>query len=140
MVIIIVESVRVTQVEEPTASTDTRDSVLHTSMDEPSLVKSALVVVTPEAAMGTVPEMPVITLVLKAPAASLVPEISETASDSTDTVRIIIERGPRSAPVELAPAMDIMKELAHQMVQQFFTFIKSCIELVLFGRSSFEFS
>ena len=33
-----------------------------------------------------------------------------------------------------------MEELAHQMVQQFFTSMKSCIELVLFGRSSFEFA
>ena len=36
--------------------------------------------------------------------------------------------------------MDIMEELAHQMVHQFFIFMKSCIELVLFGRSSFEFA
>jgi len=33
-----------------------------------------------------------------------------------------------------------MEELAHQMVQQFFTSMKSCIELVLFRRSSFEFA
>ena len=36
--------------------------------------------------------------------------------------------------------MDIMEELAHQMVQQFFTSMKYCIELVLFRRSSFEFA
>ena len=33
-----------------------------------------------------------------------------------------------------------MEELAYQMVQQFFTSMKSCIELVLSGRSSFEFA
>ena len=36
--------------------------------------------------------------------------------------------------------MDITKELAHQMVQQFFTSMKSCVELVLSGGSSFEFA
>jgi len=36
--------------------------------------------------------------------------------------------------------MDIMEELAHQMVQQFFTSMKSCIELVLSEKSSFEFT
>jgi len=36
--------------------------------------------------------------------------------------------------------MYIMEELALQMVQQFFISIKSCIELVLSGRSSFEFA
>ena len=35
--------------------------------------------------------------------------------------------------------MDIMEELALQMIQQFFISMKSSIELVLFGRSSFEF-
>ena len=47
------------------ASTDVGDIGLHTSMDEPSLVKSAPVVITLEAATGTVPEMPVIILALK---------------------------------------------------------------------------
>ena len=36
--------------------------------------------------------------------------------------------------------MDIMEELAHQMVQQFFTFMRSCIELVLSRRSSYKFA
>jgi len=36
--------------------------------------------------------------------------------------------------------MDIMEELAHQMVQQFFTSMKSYIELVLFERSFFDFA
>ena len=33
-----------------------------------------------------------------------------------------------------------MEELAYQMVQQFFASMKSCIELVLSGGSSFEFA
>ena len=36
--------------------------------------------------------------------------------------------------------MDIMEELAHQMVQQFFISMRSCIELVLSGVSSFKFA
>jgi len=62
------------------------------------------------------------------------------APASTYIVRTIIERGSGRAPIELVPAMDIMEELAHQMVQQFFTSMSSCIELVLFGRNSFEFA
>jgi len=70
----------------------------------------------------------------------LLGRISETASALADTVRTIIETGFGSASAELAPAMDIMKELALQMVQQFFVSMKSCIELVLSGRSFFEFA
>jgi len=36
--------------------------------------------------------------------------------------------------------MNIMKELVHQTVQQFFTSMRSCIELLLSERSSFEFA
>ena len=71
MVVIIAESTGVDQVEEPMASTNVGGSILHTSMDEPSLVKSALVVVTPEAATGTVSKMPVTTLMLKEPLLAL---------------------------------------------------------------------
>ena len=59
---------------------------------------------------------------------------------STETASTIIERGSGSASTKLALAMDIMEELAHQMVQLFFTSMKSCIELVLFGKGSFKFA
>ena len=36
--------------------------------------------------------------------------------------------------------MNIMKELADQMVQQFFTSMRPCIKLVLSRRNSFEFA
>jgi len=36
--------------------------------------------------------------------------------------------------------MDIIEELAHQMVKQFFASMKSSVELVLSGGSSFEFA
>ena len=51
-----------------------------------------------------------------------------------------MERGSGSALAGSFPATDIMEELACQMVQQFFASMKSCIELVLSGGSSFEFA
>jgi len=130
----IAESTGVAHVEEPAASTGTEDSTLQTLTAELSTVKSIPAVVISEAATITIPEVSVTTLVLKEPAAGLVPVLSEMASASTDIVRTIIEKGFGSTSTELAPVIDIMKELAHQMVQQFF------IELVLSGRSSFEFA
>ena len=59
---------------------------------------------------------------------------------SMDIIRANIERGSGSTPAELSLAMDIMKELVHQTVHQFFTSIRSCIKLVLSERSSFEFA
>jgi len=60
-------------VEEPIANTDAGDSTLHTSTDEPSIVKSAPVIVTPEAAIGTVPEIALTTLALRESAVDLDP-------------------------------------------------------------------
>ena len=95
MVVIIAESTGVAQVKEHMASTDARDNTLHTSMGEPNIVKSAPVVITPKAAIGTVLEVPVATLVLRKSAGDLDPallgRISETVSAPTDTVCIIIE-------------------------------------------------
>ena len=78
--------------------------------------------------------------VLTEPAAGLVSTPSELALASVATTRTIIERGSGSAPAGLPSAMDIIEELAHQMVQQFFTSMRSYIELILFGRSFFEFA
>jgi len=38
------------------------------------------------------------------------------------------------------PAMNILEELSLQMVKQFFITVEYCAELVLFGRSFFEFA
>ena len=78
--------------------------------------------------------------VSKEPVVGLIPAQVELAPISVDTIHTIIERGSESASAGLSPATDIMKESAHQMVQQFFGYIKSCIELVLSGGSSFEFA
>ena len=64
--------------------------------------------------------MPVTTMALKEPATGLAPVLSGMASVPMDTVRTITEKKYESVSIELAPAMDIMEELAHQMVQQFF--------------------
>jgi len=144
MVIIIAESIAVAQVEEPTVRTDAGDSACHISMDESSIVKPAPTVVTLEAAIGTVLEVPFTTLTLRESAADLditLPgRIIEMASVLTDTICTIIEIRSRSVSAELAPVMNIMEELALQMVKQFIILMKSCIELVLSGRSFFEFA
>ena len=113
----IVESTGLAQVEKPVVSTDAEDSALQISIAEPSIVKSVPTVVISEATIVTIPEVPVTTSVFAEPAAGLVSAPSEMASALTDTVCTIIERGSESASTELAPAMDIMKELAHQMVK-----------------------
>jgi len=57
------------------------------------------------------------TSALTKPATGLVSTPSELAPASVDIIHTTIERGSGSAPTELDPAMDIMKELAHHMVQ-----------------------
>ena len=126
--------------EELVASTGVEDGTLQTSKAEPSTMQFVPAVIISEATTVTVPEAPVTTSTLMEPAAGLVSIASKMAPASMDIVRTIIEKGSESASTELALAMDIMEELAHQMVQQFFTSMRSCIELVLFGRSSFEFA
>jgi len=111
----IAESTGLAQVKELVASTDAEDSALQTSKAEPSTVKSVPVVIS-EATTVTNPEVPVTTLTLMEPVVVLVSAPSEMAPASMDIVRTIIERGSESASTELALAMDIMEELAHQMV------------------------
>ena len=55
------------------------------------------------------------------------------------TITIIMETGSGSALSVQIPVMDIMEELTLQIVEQFFVTMKYCIELVLSGRSPFEF-
>ena len=112
----IAEGTGLAQVKELVASTGAEDSALQTSKAEPSTVKSVPAVIS-EATTVTVPEVQVMTLMLTEPAAGLVSAPSEMASASMDILRTIIERGSRSASTELAPAMNIIEELANQMVQ-----------------------
>ena len=82
------------------------------------------------------------------------PEVAVTISASTVSVvaptsvrdelipipRPVTERGSGSTSTEFSSAGDIMEELTRQMVQQFFASMRSCIDLILSGGSSFEFA
>jgi len=57
--------------------------------------------------------------------------------ESTSITIVEIESG--SFPPVPTPIMVILKELTLQMIEQFFTIMKYCIELVLTRRSFFEF-
>jgi len=105
------------QVEEPVASTGAEDNALQTLTAEPSTVEFVPAAVTLDATIVTVLEVPVTTSALTNPIVDLVSAPNEMASASTDIVHTVIERGSESAPAELAPTMDIMEELACQMVQ-----------------------
>ena len=98
-------------------STGAEDNALQTSKAEPSTVQSVPAAIVSEATTVTVSEVPATTSALTEPAVGLVFAPSEMALVSMGIVCTIIERGSGSAPIELAPIMDIMKELAHQMVQ-----------------------
>ena len=60
-------------------------------------------------------------------------------SSYESTTSNIVKTRSKSALPMLTPVTDIMKELTLQIVGQFFVTIKYCIELVLSGRSTFEF-
>jgi len=138
--IMIAESTGLAQVEDPVASTNAEDNALQTSAREPGAVEFVAAPVVSEATTITVQEVLATTSVSTEPAVGLISEPNELAPASVVIIHTTIERRSGSAPAELSPAMDIMEELAHQMVQQFFTLIRSYIELVLSGRSSFEFA
>jgi len=121
------------------ASADAGDNTLQTSITELGTVEFIAAPVASEATTITVPVVPTMTSALTEPATGLVSAPSELALNFVDIIRTTVERGFGSATTEAAPAMDIMEELAYQIVQQFFTSMRSYIELVLSGRSSFEF-
>jgi len=127
-------------VEESAASAGVKDNALQTSTAEPGTVEFVVAPVALEATTITVPEVPVKTSASTEPAVGFIFAPSEIAPASTDIIHTTIERGYGSAPTEVASVMNIMKELTHQMVQQFFTSMRSYIKLVLSERSSFEFA
>jgi len=124
----VAESTRVTQVEDPMASIGAEDNAVQTSAGEPSDVEFVAAPVAVEAITTTVPEVLATTSASQEPVVGLISAQVELAPVSVDTTRTIIERGSRSASTRLSPATDIIKELTHQMVQQFFASMNSCIE------------
>ena len=116
----VAESTGVAQVEDSTASIDAEDSAVQTSAGEPGAVEFVTAPVAMEATTITVPKVLATTSTSKEPAVGLIFAQVKLASVSVDTTRTIIEREFRSASAGLSPATDIMEELEHQMVQQFF--------------------
>jgi len=110
------------------ASIGAEDNAVQTSAGEPSDGEFVAAPVAVEATITNIPKVLATTSVLQEPAVGLVPAQVELAPVFVDTTRTIIERGSVSASAGLSPATDIMEELAHQMVQQFFASMKSCIE------------
>jgi len=131
------ENTGIAQVEDPATSIGTEDSIVQTSAEEPSAVEFVVASVTMKAATTiTVPEVLVTTSVSDEPIVGLTP----TQVELVPVSRPVMERGSGSTSAGFSPVNDIMEELARQMVQQFFAFIRSCIDLILSGGSSFEFT
>ena len=80
MIVIIAESTRVAQVEEPVASTGAEDSTLRPSTDEPSTVKSVPAVIISKATTVTILEVLATTSALKEPATGLASALREMTS------------------------------------------------------------
>jgi len=116
------------------------DGAVQTSAGESSAVEFVAAPVAVEATTTTIPEVLAMAAVSEEPVVGLIPTKIESAPISVDITHPIIERGSGSAPAGSSLAVDIMEELAHQMVQQFFTSMKSCIKLVLSRGSSFKFA
>jgi len=107
------ESTGVVQVEDPAASLGAEDSTVQTLAGEPSAVEFAVAFVPVEAATTIiVPEVLAATSVSDEHVVSLTPVQVELVSVS----RPVMERGTGSTSAGLSPAIDIMEELARQMV------------------------
>jgi len=138
--VMVAESTEVVQVENPATSIGAEDSAVQTSADEPSTMEFVVASVVVEATTTDIPEVLALAALSEEPVVGLVPVQVESTLISVGVTRPVIERGSGSAPAGSTLATDIMEEQAHQTVQQIFASMKSCIELVLFGGSSFEFA
>jgi len=131
------ESTRVAQVEDLAASIGAEDSTVQTSIGELSAVEFAVASVIVEAATTiTIPEVLVTTSMSDEPIVGLTPVQVELVP----VCHPVMKRWSRSTLAGLSPANNIMEELARQMVRQFFASMRSYIDLVLSGGSSFEFA
>jgi len=131
------ESTGIAQVEDLAVSIGAEDSTVQTSAGEPSAVEFAVTSVSMEAATTTtVLKVLATTSVSDEPVVDLTPARVELVPVSHS----VMERGSGSISTGLSPGNDIMEELAHQMVQQFFASMRSCVDLILSGGSSFEFA
>ena len=69
----------------------------------------------------------------------LLRETSAPPPPCETTTATIVGSGSGSAPPVPMPVTDIIEDLTLQIVGQFFVTMKSCIELILSGRSPLEF-
>jgi len=138
--VMVAESTGIAQVEDPMESLGAEDNAVQTSAGKPSAVEFVATSVAVEATTTTIPEVLASVSESKEPVVGLIPIQVESTLASVGVTHPFIERESGSALAGASPATDIMEELAHQMVQQFFASMKSCIELVLSGGSSFEFA
>ena len=108
-----------------------------TSATDPKEVELTVISSFAEVSTDVVPpDAPAATLAPAAPAVSPNPVPEESAY----IPHPVIERGSGSTSAEFSSAGDIMEELIRQMVQQFFASMRSCIDLILSGGSSFKFA
>jgi len=111
--VMVTESTRVAQEEDPVTSISAGDNVVQASAGESSAVEFVAAPIAVETTIITVLEVLATTSVSKDPVIGLIPAQVESASISVDTTRTIMERGSGSAPAGLSLTMDIMEELAH---------------------------
>jgi len=131
------ESAGVAPVEDLAASLEAEGGTVQTSTEEPDVARFAVTSVAVEAATTiTAPEVSATISASDEPVVDIPPVQDEPIPVS----RPVMERGSGSSSAEFSPANDIMEELARQMVQQFFASMRSCIDLILSGGSSFEFA
>ena len=131
------ESAEGAQAEDLAASVDPEGNTIQASTEGPEEVRFAATSVAVEAATtATALEVSATISASDEPVVNIPPAQDEPIFAS----RPVVERGSGSSSAEFSPANDIMKELARQMVKQFFASIRSCIDLILSGGSSFEFA
>ena len=144
IIIMIASDVAPAQAEELIIDTSAKDIPVEASAEKALTVKPILEAATQEAITIFDPEALVVTSEMRQLLTQVAPIFlggTSAPALTSESISIMnVETGLGSAHPVLTPAMNILEELTLQMVEQFFTTIKYCTELVLSGRSSFEFA
>jgi len=131
------------QIEESTINTSIGEHFIQVSKDEAPIVKSTLEVATQKTITIWISETLVVTSEMRKLMVQLAPvllgETNAPPPPYESIITTIEETGSGSALPVPAPIRDIMKELTLQIVGQCFVTMKYCIEMVVSGRSPFEF-
>jgi len=144
-VVVVTRDLLVAQTIAPIVSTSAEEGSAAASVGETFVVHPTLEVATTQDVIRTsVSETPIVTSEMRQLLTQLAfvflggTSVPPLTSESTFVT--IVETGSGSAPQALTPTIDILEELTLQMIDQFFTTIKYCTELVLTRVSSFEFT